>query len=224
MAFGLPNLPGISLGSVRVGVIGAIESLVWKYIAVPLTWGIYEPNSDTPAIEVDTVLSATKTGVSNVSTYPITKGSFSAYNKTNTPDTFQIRIVKSGDAATRKAFIEWLAKQKESATTFDIVTPETTYKNVTLTGIVDSRSVPEGTVTRIIADCTFTEIREVPIEYYKAGDAKADTTEAEQPQDIPVKQTGFAGAIERVATGINAEFNAVVGQVDSVVSSVFGRS
>lgn len=220
MAFGLPRVPGINASAIGTGILGSIQSQFWNYLAEPLTWGIYEQGSDTLAIEVDSVLRLTDENGSDVSTYPIVNGSFASYNKVNRSSDYRITLTKSGNPGQRKSFLDWLAKNKSEPTLFDIVTPETTYKNVTLINFTNRRDVRDGTVTMIMVDCAFQEVRQVPAIYYKEGEGKADTSAAQKPEDTPVKKARYSNPIEYAAKSVKGLFNNLVDTVSGLQDEV----
>lgn len=220
MAFGLPNIPGFSGEAIRIGTLGQLESLVWNWLTGSLTWGIYTAGTGSEAIQVDSVISASKTASSVVSNYPVTQGSFSSYNKVDRPTEYNLTLYKSGRPDERKKFVDWLIANKSAATLFDIVTPEDTYRNVTLQNFSISRSVRDGTVTSLAVDCTFQEIRQAPVVFYNLEEGKANTENAQNPEDKPTAEGKYTSPIEYVVTSIQQGVEFVEEAVDDLQNLV----
>lgn len=205
---GLPKIPGLQGRAIAVGLLGAAEAALWNYLSTPLTWAIYNAGTNSAAVKFDSIVTGVHSGKAEAPIYPITQGSFITYNKVSRPSEVKLTITKGGNPNERKQFLDWLEKNKGEATLYDIVTPETAYKSVTLVDYTNVRDVRSGTVTMLKVDCTFHEVRQVPAQYYKASEGKANTTNAAKPADTPTKQGRFASALEYIPKNIRGAFDA----------------
>lgn len=188
---GFPSVTGISPASIRTGILGQIQSGLLDIFTVQQPWGIYKDGQ--PVIEVDSVIDASVRAAAMVSDYRVMPGSFASYNKVTMPRDFSFKLGISGDQ--KEAFLKWVETNREGATLFDAVFPEKTYKNVTLIECSSIRDVNQGTVSRIIADCRFREVREAPTKYYKDGEEMADTQNAAEPQDLPMSKNNYVDTV-----------------------------
>ena len=138
----------------------------------------------------------------------------------------RIVLAVGGDQTRREFFVAWLETQREAATVFDVVTPEKTYKRVTLTEYSVRRTAESGTASRIIAECTFEEIREAVTTYYVAGEDTADTTNASDAADTPTSETGFVQTITYTAKtameSVTAYVSGAVQNVSNTISNITG--
>jgi hypothetical protein len=221
---GFPSVSGISVSSIATGALGRLEAAIWDLLSVSPKWGIYLDN--TVAIEVDSVLSVEHRAFAQVPTYRLMSGAFASYNKISMPSGHRIVLAVGGDQTRREFFVAWLETQREAATVFDVVTPEKTYKRVTLTEYSVRRTAESGTASRIIAECTFEEIREALTTYYVAGEDTADTTNASDAADTPTSETGFVQTITYTAKtameSVTAYVSGVVENVSNTISNITG--
>lgn len=222
---GFPSVSGISASSVEMGVLGRLEAAIWDLLSVSPKWGIYLDN--TLAIEVDSVLSVEHRAFAQVPTYRLMSGAFASYNKISMPTGHRIVLAVGGDQMRREFFVAWLETQREATTVFDVVTPEKTFKRVTLTDYSVQRTTQNGTVSRIIAECTFEEIREAGTTYYVAGEDAADTTNASDEADTPTSETGFVQTITYTAKtaieSVTAYVSGTVGNISNTISNIKGN-
>ena len=222
---GFPSVSGISASSIATGALGRLESAIWDLLSVSPKWGIYLDNA--VAIEVDSVLSVEHRAFAQVPTYRLMSGAFASYNKISMPTGHRIVLAVGGDQTRREFFVAWLETQREAATVFDVVTPEKTFKRVTLTDYSIQRAVQNGTVSRIIAECTFAEIREAVTTYYASGEDSADTTNASDAADTPTSETGFVQTITYTAKtymeSVTAYVSGAVQNVSNTISNLTGN-
>lgn len=219
---GFPNVAGISASSVVTGLLGEAESALWNILSLQPQWGIYKDGEI--AIEIDSVLDASARSTAAVSDYRVMPGAFLSYNKVAMPRDFSFTLAVSGDQ--KEAFLKWVETNQENPTVFDAVFPEKTYQNVTLVECGSIREVRQGTVSRIIADCRFREIRETPVVYYKDGEQKADTSNAEDPQDLPTSGNSYVDTVvynaKNTAESVMNKVNDVVGKYEKLKSGLSG--
>lgn len=220
---GLPSVSGISSSSILTGALGRLESAIWDLLSVSPKWGIY--SNGTVAVSVDSVLSTEHAATANVPTYRMMGGAFASYNKISMPVSHRLTMAVGGNTTARETFASWLETNREAATLFDVVTPEKTYKNVTLTDYRVRREAASGTAARIVAECTFLEIRQAVTTWYTAGDDKADTTNASEAADTPTTEIGFVQTVSNTAKtateSVTAYVSSAVSSVSSAISSIF---
>lgn len=183
--FGAPNLLK-GLGK-RTGVtlLGNLVSGLWDALFPGAVWGIFDQESTTASIELSSVIEVDISSDSRVSDYPIQTGSFVSYNKVASPNFVSLRITKDGGETSRTALLDWLEVNKRETTLFDIVTPESRYKGMTLAGYRIVRSARSG-AAMITADTLWQEVREIPAQYSRSN--------IEKPQDQPKTPTARVNA------------------------------
>ena len=221
---GFPRVSGISASSIVTGVLGRIESAIWDLLSVSPKWGIYLDNM--VAIEVDSVLSVEHRAFAHVPTYRLMSGAFASYNKISMPTEHRLALSVGGDQTRREFFAAWLETQRGATTVFDVVTPEKTYRRVTLVDYSIQRSVQNGTAARIIAECTFEEIGEAVTTHYAAGEDSADTTNASDAADTPTSETGFVQTVtykaKAAVESVTAYVSGAVENVSNTISNLTG--
>lgn len=221
--FGIPNVPKISVNSIAVGVLGSIEGMAWDWLEEKLTWEIRSLDDgieDLFSIDVDSVLQSSYSSSSEVPTFPITEGSFVSYNKVRTPDVINLSLVKTGTPQERSVFIEWLKRNREQPTLFNIISPEVVFESLTLKEFSISRGASDGTATMIIADCVFEEVREIPAKYYDSTTGKANTTNAENPADTPTKQSGYRSPVGKLADSVTSAIDSATEELQALQAQV----
>lgn len=221
---GIPKLSGISASSILKGALGQLESAIWDLLSVSPKWGIYQ--DDEVAVEVDSFMSVEHQAFADVPTYRMMGGAFASYNKISMPIAHRVVMAVGGDQAAREKFIAWLDVQREKPGVFDVVTPEKTFRSVTLTDYNINRSVQNGTAARIVAECTFLEIRDATTTLYTDGDEKADTSNAAQEADKPTEQAGFVQTVaykaKSAVDSVKNKVSDVVGKYEKLKSGVTG--
>lgn len=98
---------------------------------------------------------------------PVESGGFVMYNKTNTPLEIKCTLIKKGSPEDLQVYVDALLEYADNTNLLSIVTPDREYQNMNLTSVSFSRSA-EGGVNLIMAECAFTEIRQVTPEYTSA--------------------------------------------------------
>lgn len=98
---------------------------------------------------------------------PVENGGFVMYNKTNTPLEIKCTLIKKGSPEDLQVYVDALLEYADNTNLLSIVTPDREYQNMNLTSVSFSRSA-EGGVNLIMAECAFTEIRQVTPEYTSA--------------------------------------------------------
>ncbi|AJE07932.1 phage baseplate protein [Mannheimia haemolytica] len=173
---GIPSVPGLpkNIGDAAIKFGGAlgINLLFGNY------WGVFDQNG-IPLLLADNVKSVKYQSRSKISTAPLEKGSFAAYNKVIEPYTVNVVMTKgSGGVKERGAFLALVDAFANSTDLFMVITPEAIYPNCNIVGYDYVREAGDG--ARLIkVNLHLQEIREVEVEYTKT---KAESAEAVQEQ------------------------------------------
>lgn len=175
-SIGIPSVPGLpkNIGDAAIKFGGAlgINLLFGNY------WGVFDQNG-IPLLLADNVKSVKFQNRSKVSTAPLEKGSFAAYNKVIEPYTVNVMMTKgSGGVKERGAFLALVDAFANSTDLFMVITPEAIYPNCNIVGYDYVREAQDG--ARLIkVNLHLQEIREVEVEYTKT---KQESSEAVQEQ------------------------------------------
>lgn len=175
-SIGIPSVPGLpkNIGDAAIKFGGAlgINLLFGNY------WGVFDQNG-IPLLLADNVKSVKFQNRSKVSTAPLEKGSFAAYNKVIEPYTVNVVMTKgSGGVKERGAFLALVDAFANSTDLFMVITPEAIYPNCNIVGYDYVREAGDG--ARLLkVNLHLQEIREVEVEYTKT---KAESAEAVQEQ------------------------------------------
>ena len=134
---------------------------------------------------------------SQVSDFPIEKGSFAQYNKVNRPNRISLTYAITGKEKDRMYFFNALNDAKNNNVLFDVCMPEFRFQAYTITDYSMSRSADSG-AQMFIFDVSLTEVKEVTAIYTKkptanpADKQKADETE-KTPKAAESKETKSVG-------------------------------
>lgn len=167
MAFKIPGVPALLNKAVQAFVptlLGNAAASLWNYLFPAAQWGIFKPGGATPAVIVSSVVAVGARKESAVSDFRLESGSFTTYNKVETPRAVPIRITREGNAAERAELLAWAEEAVVATTLFDIATPETAYANMTLQSYSIERSAQSG-AGLIVLDCLFQQVRQQPALY-----------------------------------------------------------
>ena len=127
-------------------------------------WGIYNVDDLQPAFDIDSVVDVDFSMRTKVSQFPVESGSFANYNKVQEPFSGKLRLSVGGDSTRMAVFLVDLDYAVKDVTLFNLMTPEQTYKNVTLVDYSYKRSASSG-CNKIEAEVSVVEIREVSPQY-----------------------------------------------------------
>jgi hypothetical protein len=170
---GVPNLLRNTARAIVITLIGNAVGGLWKFLFPGPQWGVFLPGSADPAVAVSSVVELGASGRSAVSDYPLQSGSFTSYNKVQTPDLYGIRLTSDGEEQSRAIFMSWLETNKNQTTLFDIVCPERRWPNATLTDYRIIRTSTSG-ASMITVDCVFQQIRDLPATYSRRNIAEPE--------------------------------------------------
>ncbi len=210
------------LPPVGQAVVGAIEGVLWQTFSRQVVWGIYtgtgasqqsltdqllanaprigvpgytfNPKPVVPGLiaQADTVVDFGYHNESNISAFPVQRGSFANYNKVNNPYDVRVRLFKGGNVTDRQVFLSAIEAASKSLDLYSVVTPERTYLNANIVGYELVRRADEGSFS-LAVDITLIEIREI-IPTYSA------TAAASQPSGLPAVDQGLTQGVDPVAT------------------------
>lgn len=157
--FGVPNLLKNAPKAIGLSLLGNAVTSLWNFLFPGPTWGVFNVGTSDPAIVVSSIVEQDISAESRASDFIIQSGSFTNYNKVQTPNIITIRMTKDGNESSRQEFLQWLNDNIAATTLFDVLSPEFRYPNVTLIGYRMGRSARSG-AAMIVADCLFQQIRE----------------------------------------------------------------
>lgn len=176
---GIPGYPVLKSGKIPAPITSVLSSAIgslWSALFPGEKWGIYEPGTETPILEVDSVVELGVNGSAEVSSYKIETGSFASYNKVRNPTAILLRVTKEGQAITRSSIVNWLELNVASASMFDVVMPEKRYANYTVVDYRILRNSSSG-AGLIVADIAVQEVREAVATYSNSN--------IEDPNNVP---------------------------------------
>lgn len=108
-------------------------------------WGIFGPlPSNAHAVIADSVVKFEFMQDWKIMDYPVEHGSFTSYNKVQTPFTARLVLAKSGTLETVTAFLTNLQKIADDLNLYSVSTPQYVYKNVNITHIDWSQEASRG--------------------------------------------------------------------------------
>lgn len=236
----IPNVPGVSDIPVNVGNIipGAVDLNVTNIISAVrsgsflsayqnlfgLKYGIFKDGR--AILEVDTITEISVSNQSQISDFPVERGSFSSYNKVALPSTYALDMLKTNSLVgsdktdvintlqelLRPAKISYLLSvPAESADNndvqfVDVVTPDKTYTGVQLESYNVTENTDEG--LKLIINCTFIEVRQVN-DIVEQDPALPDGAGEESLGEMVVR--GFNEATEYVKSVAEAALNTIKG-------------
>ena len=133
---------------------------------LPEQWTLLDDAGE-KAFDFDSFSNLNLKSESKVIQAPVENGGFVMYNKTNTPLEIKCTLIKKGSPEDLQVYVDALLEYADNTNLLSIVTPDREYQNMNLTSVSFSRSA-EGGVNLIMAECAFTEIRQVTPEYTSA--------------------------------------------------------
>ncbi|MFY1903851.1 hypothetical protein ACOTBZ_29600 [Achromobacter xylosoxidans] len=160
----VPQVPGVpavlrgltipSLGELANLGLGAIAALIF---GIP-RWGLYDQDGQ-QVLLFDTFLGIRFRNGSRISSFPVEQGSFSSFNKVDTPFDAMLRFALSGDTASRGALLNTLETLKGSVDLFSVVTPEIVYPSANVVAYAYERNTRSGP-GQLIVDLYVEEVRQ----------------------------------------------------------------
>lgn len=193
MALNIPGVPDLlnrAAGAVLPTILGNAAAALWNYLFPTPQWGIFLLGTAFPAVTVTSVVAMGARKESAVSDYRIESGSFTTYNKVETPRAVPIRITREGNVTERGALLAWAEANVTATSQFDLVMPEARYANMTLQSYSIERSATGG-AGLIVLDCVFQQVRELPAQY--SGGTVADP---ENKPTVPTQRVNPASTAQ----------------------------
>ena len=133
---------------------------------LPEQWTLLDDAGE-KAFDFDSFSNLNLKSESKVIQAPVESGGFVMYNKTNTPLEIKCTLIKKGSPEDLQVYVDALLEYADNTDLLSIVTPDREYRNMNLNSVSFSRSA-EGGVNLIMAECAFTEIRQVTPAYTSA--------------------------------------------------------
>ena len=144
-------------------------------------WGIFDDKLK-PVFDYDTILSMKVESKANVSNFPVERGSFATYNKVRQPIKIEVKVSvgslqypaskglsvnarKRKGVDRRSKLIADMGIARYSTDVYSIAMPEGTYPRMTLQDFSFARETNSGGPSRVIAEMSFVEVREVTAQY-----------------------------------------------------------
>jgi hypothetical protein len=166
--------------------LGGLTDLIF---GTPL-WGVYDQDGN-KVLEPDSFLGIRFRNGAHVADAPMEAGSFSSYNKVQTPFDAAIRMSIGSDLAGRQEFLGTVGALVQSTDLYAVVTPEISYGSVNMVGYSYSRSERQGT-TLLVVEMAFQEIRQSAVAQFSQVQAPsgANPVNDGQVQALPVPDVG----------------------------------
>ena len=161
-----------------------------------MQWGIYDYESSTIALTVESILEINYNKSAEVSEKKKEKGLFASYNKVLRPAEVKVEIATGGAynylsqsyITWRIAVLKWFEDALNNLTAYDIVMPEKRYSNYTLISYTIRRDKMSGSGL-IIADCIFKEV--VDMSQLNKTFTERNTNNSNSPNDYDVGAINF---------------------------------
>jgi hypothetical protein len=156
----VPNLPGVPVLSSysALSVVALVFNDAINLLAGSLSpqWGLFQ--NGIPVVVCDSVNAFDYRNSSVVSDYPQEDGSFTSYDKVQSPYEVKFRFVTGGSVANREEMLASIQSISKNTQLYDAVTPEQVYTNCNITHVAYRRTNANGNGLLII-DVGAEEIR-----------------------------------------------------------------
>mgnify|MGYP000404543903 CR=1 FL=1 len=160
----VPQVPGVpavlrdltipSLSELANLGLGAIAALIF---GLP-RWGLYDQDGQ-QVLLFDTFLGIRFRNGSRISSFPVEQGTFSSFNKVDTPYDAVLRFAHSGDMASRGELLTSLESLKSTVDLFSVVTPEFVYPSSNVVAYSYERNPSTGP-SQLIVELYVEEVRQ----------------------------------------------------------------
>lgn len=187
----VPQLPGVPqllrsplfpTGVPLAIEIGASIGSLWSSSSIIARWGIFD-QKHTQIVEPDSVLDFGYRNEWHVADFPIQQGEFVSFNKVATPFEISVRLSKGGTQPERTLFLNVIQSIAGDLNLYNIVTPETVYKDCNITRWEVIRRGAQGAYFLTEVDIFFRQIRTVTAQFFT-------TTNASNFSAIPQQNNG----------------------------------
>lgn len=166
----IPSIPELA----NIG-LGALTDLLF---GTP-RWGLYDDNG-LSMVSFDSFLGIRFRNSARISSFPVEQGTFSSFNKVDTPFDIAIRLAHSGDQASRNRILSDLERIKSGTDLYSVVTPEMVYADANLVAYSYERSFRTGS-SQLIVELYLEEVRQT---------ALADFGDTQEPDGAVEKSNG----------------------------------
>ncbi|MCY1196906.1 hypothetical protein D9M72_82620 [compost metagenome] len=163
----VPQVPGVPavLRDLTVPSVSELANLGLGALAafifgVP-RWGVYDQDGQ-QVLEFDTFLGIRFRDGSRISSFPVEQGTFSTFNKVDTPYDAAMRFAHSGDMDSRAALLDKLTELKSSVELFSVVTPEKSYPSANVVAYSYERS-PRTGPSQLVVELYVEEVRQTAV-------------------------------------------------------------
>jgi len=163
-----PLLNNASQAVANVGLLVADAKSIAGMFGASVKWGIFSGGK--AVLTPDSVMSMEYKQEWRIVDYPMEKGAFETYNKVNSPFDARVRVTKGGTVAARQAFLDTIDGLSNSLLTYEVVTPEKTYKSVNVSHYDYRREAMRGNGL-LTVDIWLMEIRQTVIPVYTSSKA-----------------------------------------------------
>jgi len=206
----VPNVPGVPAiprspnfpPTIRAA-LGLVQGFLWSLVQVESQWGIFDSNgkalgdpskfsgltnSALSSVGIGATLSTGSVDYSKetkVSDFPIEKGSFSSYNKVESPAAPVVTLCFSGSKSERTTFLDAIDLACKSTDLYSVVTPEKQYIGYSIERYNYQRRTSRG-ATLLIVEIALKEIRTVSATY----------AESEKPKDVGATPKSDSGKVQ----------------------------
>lgn len=198
MGLSIPGVPNLLKGAGKAFVptlLGNAAAGLWNYLFPAAQWGIFNPGGATPAVIVSSVVAVGARKEAAVSDFRLETGSFTTYNKVETPRSVPIRITREGNTTERAELLAWAEANVIATTLFDVATPETNYANMTLQSYSIERSAQSG-AGLIVLDCLFQQVRQQPALYTGGNVSGAENKPTVPTQRVNTIASGRGSGVQ----------------------------
>ncbi|KAK54024.1 hypothetical protein [Bordetella bronchiseptica] len=197
----VPQVPGVpavlreltipSLDELANLGLGAIAALIF---GIP-RWGLYDQDGQ-QVLLFDTFLGIRFRNGARISSFPVEQGSFSSFNKVDTPFDAMLRFALSGDMASRGDLLNSLEALKGSVALFSVVTPEIVYPAANMVAYSYERNSRSGP-SQLIVDLYVEEVRQKAQAAFNstAEPDGADEQNNGQVQTFPISEPSAIDAV-----------------------------
>jgi hypothetical protein len=155
---------------------------------LPERWTIIDATGE-KVLDFDAFNKADISNESKIIQAPVEGGGFVMYNKISTPLEISCVLLKQGFPQDLQKYVDQLLEYVDSTELLSIVTPDREYMSMNLNKVSFSRSAENG-VDLIAAECSFTEVRQVQLEYTSARIAKRTSRGRQNAQPTSFLQMG----------------------------------
>jgi hypothetical protein len=192
----VPQVPGVpavlrdltipSLSQLANIALGGLAELIF---GIP-PWGIYDQQGN-EVLQPDTFLGIRFKNGARIADFPMEAGSFSSYNKVQTPFDAAVRMSLGGDTVSRAQFLVTIEALLQTTDLYSVVTPEISYPSVNLVNYSYSRQQRNG-AAMIVVDLMFEEVRQSAMaQFAQVQDPSgASPVNDGQVQAYPIPATG----------------------------------